>query len=471
MTVLSMKSQRMVMRMSNSTALQVMRYALQQYHVTESPAGSNNVKFNTWYYGHAVRGSAFPWCATFVCECGAQPNGDNPIAMSASAALIEDLTVKNKGGKYILRQTANNTKKKEAKLKYRFGDIVSFNFSGGSDRNHTGFIVAVRGNTLYCIEGNTSFDDRGSQSNGGAVALRKRSYTTGVCVVRPKYKAFKWHKPTEAFNGKTPVLPTKGSFEYRDKGSAVKALQKALAWANGYDLKADGEFGRYTFAEVVIFQVSQGLIPDGEFGSQSMNAMKKLINAHKKDTTTKVTPTTEKKEEEEVAKKKNNMAKLKKIAEMAKKSAWKYGTPKKKYRYPSGKRKKAYIQALKKAYGARKGWGKQTKAGASCDVFVGTVVRASGVDPNFPRGLDEQIPYLKKSKRWRRGSRRLSKMKPGYIIVQIYESGAGHIMIYLGNGMVANAHYCKKTFPIIEKHSKIVKPKSKCKIYRVYRPV
>ena len=448
--------------MSNSTALQVMRYALRQYHYMESPAGSNRTKFGALYGTNGV-----PWCAEYVWACGDVPDGSNPIAKSASAAYIEDLTVSQKGGKYILSQTSSNSKKKEAKSKYRFGDIISFNFNGGSNRDHVGFVVGVRGDTIYCLEGNTSFDDRGSQSNGGAVALRKRSYTTGVCVVRPKYKSFKWHKPTTAFSGKVPTLPSDGAFEYRDKGSAVKALQKALAWANGIDLSADGEYGRYTFAEVVIFQVSQGLTPDGQFGSQSLKAMKKLINAHRKDDA----PKEDKKEETEVAKKKNNTKKLKKIAEMARKCAWKYGTPKKRYKYPSGKRKKAYVQALKKAYGKRKGWGKQTKAGASCDVFVGTVVRASGVDPNFPRGLDEQIPYLKKSKRWRRGSRKLKKMKPGYIIVQKYNTGGKHIMIYLGNGYVANAHYVKKTYPIIEKHSKIVKPKSKCKIYRVYRPV
>lgn len=456
------------MRMSNSTALDVMRIALQQYGYTESPPNSNRTK-----YGRDFGWNGTFWCAIFSWWCGEKAKGDNPIAKSASAAYIEDLTVSQKGGKYILRQTSSNTKKKEAKSKYRFGDEISFNFNGGSNRDHTGLIIGVRGNTIYCIEGNTSFSDKGSQSNGGCVASRARNYTTGVCVVRPKYKAHKWHVPKEAYHGKVPILPSDGCLEYKDRGSAVKVLQRALAWANGYDLKADGEFGSHTYAEVVIFQVSQGLIPDGEFGSQSLKAMKKLIAKHKNDSKPSTTkPTTEepKKEEEEVAKK-NNMKKLKKIADMARRCAWAYGTPKKKYRYPSGKRKKAYVLALKKAYGDRKGWGKQTKAGASCDVFVGTCVRASGVDPHFPRGLDEQIPYLEKSKRWRRGSRKLKNMKPGYIIVQQYKTGGKHIMIYLGNGYVANAHYVKKTYPIIEKYSKIVKPKSKCKIYRVYRPV
>ena len=32
----------------------------------EYPPNSNNVKYNTWYYGHPVSGPAYPWCAVFV---------------------------------------------------------------------------------------------------------------------------------------------------------------------------------------------------------------------------------------------------------------------------------------------------------------------------------------------------------------------------------------------------------------------
>lgn len=33
---------------------------------TEYPPNSNNVKYNTWYYGRQVQGKNYPWCATFV---------------------------------------------------------------------------------------------------------------------------------------------------------------------------------------------------------------------------------------------------------------------------------------------------------------------------------------------------------------------------------------------------------------------
>lgn len=43
--------------------------------VKESPANSNNVIFNTHYYGKPVKGAAYPWCCAFVWDvfrlCGA----------------------------------------------------------------------------------------------------------------------------------------------------------------------------------------------------------------------------------------------------------------------------------------------------------------------------------------------------------------------------------------------------------------
>lgn len=51
------------------TADMVVATALSQVGVKESPAGSNKVKYNTWFYGKVVSGSAYPWCMVFVCWC------------------------------------------------------------------------------------------------------------------------------------------------------------------------------------------------------------------------------------------------------------------------------------------------------------------------------------------------------------------------------------------------------------------
>lgn len=34
--------------------------------ITEYPPSSNNVKYNTWFYGKQVMGASYPWCCTFI---------------------------------------------------------------------------------------------------------------------------------------------------------------------------------------------------------------------------------------------------------------------------------------------------------------------------------------------------------------------------------------------------------------------
>ena len=44
----------------------LMAIACGEVGITEYPPNSNNVKYNTWYYGHPVQGSNYPWCCTFL---------------------------------------------------------------------------------------------------------------------------------------------------------------------------------------------------------------------------------------------------------------------------------------------------------------------------------------------------------------------------------------------------------------------
>lgn len=61
---------------STQTAKRLLEIAQSQVGVKESPANSNTVKYNTWYYGNAVAGSAYAWCGAFVCWCFAVLAGD-----------------------------------------------------------------------------------------------------------------------------------------------------------------------------------------------------------------------------------------------------------------------------------------------------------------------------------------------------------------------------------------------------------
>ena len=49
-----------------ATANDILKIARKEIGVKEKPAGSNNVKYNTAYYGHKVSGSNYSWCCVFV---------------------------------------------------------------------------------------------------------------------------------------------------------------------------------------------------------------------------------------------------------------------------------------------------------------------------------------------------------------------------------------------------------------------
>jgi len=60
-------------------------------------------------------------------------------------------------------------------------------------------------------------------------------------------------------------------------GDKVKEIQQALI-AKGFDPGApDGQFGPHTNAAVLAFQLSQGMLPDGEVGPQTANALGILL--------------------------------------------------------------------------------------------------------------------------------------------------------------------------------------------------
>ena len=168
--------------------------------------------------------------------------------------------------------------------------------------------------------------------------------------------------------------------------------------------------------------------------------------------------------------------KLDKIKTIAIKCAWPKGTPRSKKGYPEGHAKKAYKKALNAAYPNRSGWRDQTHKGASCDVFVGTVVRASGVDMRFPRCCDDIVSYSKSAhckKIWIVKTPKTLKAKDipnGAVIYQHYPSGASHVLIKVSDKYIANAHYCSRTYPVIERFSDKTRNPSNCRTTKVFIP-
>ena len=140
-------------------------------------------------------------------------------------------------------------------------------------------------------------------------------------------------------------------------------------------------------------------------------------------------------------------------------SAWPYNTPHKKYyrRYAGAKRYGKYGTYLNKVYPNRKGWGAKPAAGASCDVFAGTMIRASGADTGMSRGLGGQLRRVKTDTFKKRFTKigtgvATSKLKGGDF--QLSRTHA-RIVVELGGKMyVAEAGYFSGRYGSVRKYKK-----------------
>lgn len=153
------------------TVRSVLYAAANQVGITENPAGSNKVKYNTEYYGREVSGKAYPWCMAFVWWVF-QGAGFHLFKTASCSAFVGQYKAKSPG--QIVR--AN----------YRAGDIVFFDFTGKRAKTeHVGIVESVGADgTLTTIEGNTGM---GNDANGGAVMRRTRKQGLVTCAVRPGY--------------------------------------------------------------------------------------------------------------------------------------------------------------------------------------------------------------------------------------------------------------------------------------------
>lgn len=151
------------------TAKQIIERAKAEIGVHEAPPNSNNVKYNTWYYGHPVAGPEYPWCAVFISWLFKAEQGLCPRTASC------------------VNMLAWFEQKRQLVNKPQAGDIVFFKYPTNNRRtNHVGLVVSVSsdGHTINTIEGNTSIT---SQDNGGKVMQRNR-YSNIVAYARPAYQ-------------------------------------------------------------------------------------------------------------------------------------------------------------------------------------------------------------------------------------------------------------------------------------------
>ena len=151
-----------------ATVSELLEIARRQIGTKESPPNSNNVRYNTWYYGREVSGSAYPWCAVFVAWVFDQAKVKLPIRTASCGALMR---AAQSAGQWV-------------QADYRPGDVVIYDFPGGAATDHCGIVESVDGTYISAIEGNTS---SASDADGGAVERRARKFSQIVGAVRPSY--------------------------------------------------------------------------------------------------------------------------------------------------------------------------------------------------------------------------------------------------------------------------------------------
>lgn len=218
--------------------------AKSQIGIKES--NTNNVKYNTWYYGHAVNGtpgtSEYAWCVTFECWC------------AYMVGILNTLIPKcNNVG--ILRGWYNARGLYHFKDSYtpKKGDLIIF-----KDSSHTGIVERVESGRIWTIEGNSK--DKVSNNNYSL----KDSYIQGYCQV--KFDD----------NESTPINAEKAS---------IKSIQKELNNRYGLNLYTDGIYGTQTkkgfvkgLQKELNKQFNAKLSVDGIFGAKTKGMCPTVTN-------------------------------------------------------------------------------------------------------------------------------------------------------------------------------------------------
>ena len=142
-------------------------------------------KDNETKYGAYTKANFQPWCGSFVNWCG----NESGVKIPNTVYTPGGAQAFKKAGAWIDGDLADPEP----------GDIAYFDFpSDGVDRiSHVGIVIKDNEDgTVWCIEGNTSPDKRGSQRNGGQVSKKLRAYKKNkagemISIVgfgRPKFK-------------------------------------------------------------------------------------------------------------------------------------------------------------------------------------------------------------------------------------------------------------------------------------------
>lgn len=151
-------------------------WARAQIGTAETPPGSNNVIYNTRYYGHPVSGDNFPWCCAFVWDAFRETGLSRLFVGGDMTAYCP----------YVMGWAKSRSQ--WVTDKYRAGDLPLFDWNGDGIADHIGICIGVSGSALTTIEGNVD----------SAVREMTRSTVNVIGAFRPKWAAEDLPEPPAA---------------------------------------------------------------------------------------------------------------------------------------------------------------------------------------------------------------------------------------------------------------------------------
>lgn len=155
----------------------------------ESPQSSNVIKYNDWYYdvnsdtipkrlkqiakwyhnlvaqkSYKSLGKNFAWCGTFVAYVFHFSD------VYLDTGLFNCISYVPAAQNWLIARG----KKRDFLLDAKAGDLIIFDWNKDGFEDHIGVFIEWEGDYAITVEGNTSPNNAGSQSNGGMVCKRKR---------------------------------------------------------------------------------------------------------------------------------------------------------------------------------------------------------------------------------------------------------------------------------------------------------
>lgn len=253
----------------------ILNKAITYLGLSENPKNSNNVIFNTDYYGKPVSGSCYSWCCTFVWDIFRMCNASKYFYGGGKcASCTSTLNYYKKNHPTWVTRDINKAQE---------GDLVFYQFDTDAYADHIGIFEKKLSNTTFsAIEGNTSPSDKGSQDNGGCVARKTRKmsqlmafvhiefddddnseptygqddFIAEVCAITRTKTANEALKKTVTINRKYNSLTKKWTYK-NQKHPLVVPLQKMFN-ALGYDCgTVDGCAGTLFFNAVNNYEINE----------------------------------------------------------------------------------------------------------------------------------------------------------------------------------------------------------------------